>query len=92
MTRGDRIQAVGRMETGPAGDIHLEVQTVTNLRTNDSPKRCPSASPRPAPTASAAASWPEAGERPDRDSLADGAGEGAADDVGTDGRDRRRGA
>ena len=36
VTRGDRIQAVGRMETGPAGDTHLEVQTVTNLRTNDS--------------------------------------------------------
>jgi hypothetical protein len=36
VTRGDRIQAAGRMETGPAGDTHLEVQTVTNLRTNDS--------------------------------------------------------
>ena len=36
VTRGDRIQAVGRMETGPAGDTHLEVQTVTNLRTYDS--------------------------------------------------------
>jgi hypothetical protein len=36
VTRGDRIQAVGRMESGPAGDTHLEVQTVANLRTNDS--------------------------------------------------------
>jgi hypothetical protein len=36
VTRGDRIQAVGRMETGPAGDSHLEVQKLTNLRTNDS--------------------------------------------------------
>jgi hypothetical protein len=36
VARGDRIRAVGRMETGPAGDTHLEVQTVTNLRTNDS--------------------------------------------------------
>jgi hypothetical protein len=36
VARGDRIQAVGRMEIGPAGDTHLEVQTVTNLRTNDS--------------------------------------------------------
>lgn len=36
VTRGDRIRAVGRMETGPAGDTHLEVQTVTNLRTNAS--------------------------------------------------------
>jgi hypothetical protein len=33
---GDRVEAVGRIETGPAGDTHLEVQTVTNLRTNDS--------------------------------------------------------
>ena len=36
VTRGDRIQVVGRIETGPAGDTHLEVQTVTNLRTKDS--------------------------------------------------------
>ncbi len=35
VARGDRIRAIGRMETGPAGDTHLEVQTVTNLRTND---------------------------------------------------------
>ena len=34
--RGDRIRAVGRMETGPAGDTHLEIQTVTNLRTSES--------------------------------------------------------
>jgi hypothetical protein len=31
---GDRMQATGRMETGPAGDTRLEVQSVTNLRTN----------------------------------------------------------
>ena len=31
---GDRIRAAGRMETGPAGDTHLEAETVTNLRTN----------------------------------------------------------
>lgn len=31
---GDRVQATGRMETGPAGDTHFEVQSVTNLRTN----------------------------------------------------------
>jgi hypothetical protein len=36
VSRGDRIKAVGRMETGPAGDTHLEVQSVTNLRTNAS--------------------------------------------------------
>jgi hypothetical protein len=35
VARGDRIRAMGRMETGPAGGTHLEVQTVTNLRTND---------------------------------------------------------
>jgi hypothetical protein len=31
---GDRLRATGRMETGPAGDTHFEVQSVTNLRTN----------------------------------------------------------
>lgn len=34
VTVGDRVQATGRMETGPAGDTHFEVQSVTNLRTN----------------------------------------------------------
>ena len=34
--RGDRVRATGRMETGPEGDTHLEVRTVTNLRTNAS--------------------------------------------------------
>ncbi|WP_422931998.1 hypothetical protein [Singulisphaera sp. PoT] len=32
--RGDRIRADGWMETGPAGDTHLEVRAVTNLATN----------------------------------------------------------
>ena len=36
VTRGDRIRVTGRMETGPAGDSHLEVQTVANLRTSAS--------------------------------------------------------
>lgn len=31
---GDPIQATGRIETGPAGDTHFEVQSVTNLRSN----------------------------------------------------------
>jgi hypothetical protein len=31
---GDRVQATGRMETGPAGDTHFEVQSVTDLRIN----------------------------------------------------------
>jgi len=35
-SRGDRVRATGRIETGPAGDTHLEVQTVANLRTNTS--------------------------------------------------------
>jgi hypothetical protein len=53
-TRGDRIRAVGWMETGPAGDTHLEIQTVTNLRTNDSRENdalppCPGPRRRPRP-------------------------------------------
>jgi hypothetical protein len=35
-SKGESIRVAGRMETGPAGDTHLEVQTVTNLRTNAS--------------------------------------------------------
>jgi hypothetical protein len=34
VARGDRISVSGWMETGPAGDTHLEVQSATNLRTN----------------------------------------------------------
>ena len=34
--RGDQVKVSGWMETGPAGDTHLEVQTATNLRTNAS--------------------------------------------------------
>jgi hypothetical protein len=54
VARGDRIRAVGRMETGPAGDTHLEVQTVTNLRTNDlrendAPAPGPGLRPEPLP-------------------------------------------
>lgn len=30
--RGERIRVSGRMETGPEGDTHLEVQRLTNLR------------------------------------------------------------
>jgi hypothetical protein len=36
VARGDHLKVSGRMETGPEGDSHLEVQTVTNLRTNTS--------------------------------------------------------
>jgi hypothetical protein len=31
--RGERIRVTGRMETGPEGDTHLEVESLTNLRT-----------------------------------------------------------
>jgi hypothetical protein len=36
LAKGDRVRATGRMETGPAGDTHFEVQAITNLRTNAS--------------------------------------------------------
>jgi hypothetical protein len=31
---GDQVRATGRQETGPRGDSHFEVQSVTNVRTN----------------------------------------------------------
>jgi hypothetical protein len=34
LKEGDRVHATGRTETGPAGDTHFEIQSVTNLRTN----------------------------------------------------------
>ena len=34
LKESDRVRATGRTETGPKGDIHFEVQSVTNLRTN----------------------------------------------------------
>ena len=34
LNKGDRVRATGRTETGPAGDTHFEVQSVTNLSTN----------------------------------------------------------
>jgi hypothetical protein len=55
IAKGDRIRVAGRMETGPAGDTHLEAQTVTNLRTNASaendfgPPRGPGQRPGPPP-------------------------------------------
>jgi hypothetical protein len=36
LKRGDAVRAAGRTETGPKGDTHFEVQSVTNLRTNAS--------------------------------------------------------
>ena len=34
LSTGDQVRATGRTETGPAGDTHFEVQSVTDLRTN----------------------------------------------------------
>jgi len=51
LARGDRVRASGRMETGPAGDTHLEVQDVTNLRTKASAQN--DAGPPPPPAAAA---------------------------------------
>ena len=51
VTKGDRVKATGRMETGPEGDTHLEVLTLTNMRTkatveNDAPPPPPPGGPR----------------------------------------------
>src|SRR5947209_9120925 len=35
LKEGDRVRATGRTETSPAGDTHFEIQSVTNLRSND---------------------------------------------------------
>ena len=34
LLQGDQVRASGRSERGPAGETHLEVQSVTDLRTN----------------------------------------------------------
>jgi hypothetical protein len=51
ITRGDRVRLSGRMETGPAGDTHFELQSATNLRTNATTGDDPA---RPAPVYGAA--------------------------------------
>ena len=91
VARGDRIRR-GRMETGPAGDTHLEVQTVTNLRTNASAENDgPSASatgprrrPPPPPLA-------PAGGTPPASAMRKRPREGAEHDHGPDGRGGRGG-
>lgn len=35
LKKGDRVRATGRMEAGPKGDSHFEVEVVTNVRTNE---------------------------------------------------------
>jgi hypothetical protein len=50
-TRGERVRVTGWMETGRRGDTHLEVRSVTNLRTNESRNReegAPAAAAAPA--------------------------------------------
>jgi hypothetical protein len=46
---GDQVRAVGRSETGPAGDTHFEVESVTNLRTNTKVENPDYANGPPAP-------------------------------------------
>ena len=36
VTKGDRVQATGRMKTTPRGDTHLEVESIKDLATNAS--------------------------------------------------------
>ena len=45
--RGDQVRATGRMETGPEGDTHLEIATITNLRTSASLENDAPAPPPP---------------------------------------------
>jgi hypothetical protein len=45
--RGDQVRATGWMETGPEGDTHLELRTITNLRTNASIENDAPAPPPP---------------------------------------------
>ncbi len=47
--KGDRVRATGRTETGPAGDTHFEVQSVTNLRTKDTARNPDFAAAPPPP-------------------------------------------
>jgi hypothetical protein len=35
IAKKDRVRMTGRTETGPDGDSHFEVQTITNVRTGD---------------------------------------------------------
>jgi hypothetical protein len=53
ITQGALIKVSGWIETGPAGDTHLEVQSATNLRTNET-VGTDGAGPLPSPSADAA--------------------------------------
>src|SRR5262245_39833573 len=47
LREGDRVRAAGRTETGPAGDTHFEIQSVTNIRTSATAENPDSASGPP---------------------------------------------
>jgi hypothetical protein len=64
ISRGDRVRAKGRMETGPEGDTHLEVQEVTNMRTNESAQN--DAGPPPPPAGPSRVAAPREGSRAQR--------------------------
>ena len=79
LSKGDRVRATGRMETGPARDIHFEVQSVTNLRTNKSAENPDFANgPPPPPRGLNGKATPP--PPPDRDR---GPGRGDSEDVST---------
>jgi hypothetical protein len=62
---GDQVRATGWMETGPEGDTHLEVRTVTNLRTNASLENdAPGSPPPPGPGRRRGPVPPPPGPRP----------------------------
>jgi len=78
LKEGDRVQATGRLETGPAGDTHFEVQSVTNLRTNATAKNPDFANGPPPPPpgwrgrTTPASARPGPDRRPARESRDDG--------------------
>jgi hypothetical protein len=49
VSEGVRVKASGRTETGPKGESHFEVQTVTNTRSNESVTNADFDSPPPRP-------------------------------------------
>jgi hypothetical protein len=65
VARGDQLKVSGWMETGPEGDSHLEVQAVTNLRTNTSIRNEVIGSP-PGPERAAADDSDDFAVNPDR--------------------------
>src|SRR5207244_7710113 len=64
--RGDRVRATGRTETGPAGDTHFEVQSVTNLGTDDAAENPDFANGPPAPPPGRGGPKGKAGPPPER--------------------------